>query len=426
MTTGSGQWRVRNKMLLILWLIFLISYLDRVNFSVALPAISNELGLTAGEKGLVLSAFFIGYGLLQIGAGLMVDRFGGRVTMTLALFWWSLFTAFTGMVGGFIGLLLVRPLFGAGEAMHPPASWKLISQWFPKKEQVRANSLNLCSIALGPAFAPLLVVLLMQWVGWRGVFYIFAIPGFIVTRLCWKYMRDKPEDHPDVTPQELAEIREGQTASDTVALSKEEKRLALAAAVREPGLWMLMGTYLLFGIAFWGFLSWLPSYLVDVRQFAMVKMGLVASIPFFASFVAMLIASWVCNHLFGGRKQIFVATCYLLGALFMWQAFAAADPNMCVLWLTLTAAFGIFMPFGVFWAISMEVLPTKVMGFASGFINTGGQIGGFIAPIAIGYLIQYYQGSYAAGFGLMVGCLIAAAILVLTIRPRKAATSESH
>lgn len=166
---------------------------------------------------------------------------------------------------------------------------------------------------------------------------------------------------------------------------------------------------------------WLPSYLVDVRQFAMVKMGIVASIPFFASFVAMLVASWVCNRLFGGRKQIFVATCYLLGALFMWLAFAATDSNMCVLWLTLTAAFGIFMPFGVFWAISMEVLPAKVMGFASGFINTGGQIGGFIAPMAIGYLIQYYQGSYAAGFGLMVGCLIAAAVMVVIIRPRKAA-----
>lgn len=132
---GLGQWRVRNKMLLILWLIFLISYLDRVNFSVALPAISAELGLTAGEKGLVLSAFFIGYGLLQIVAGLMVDRFGGRVTMTLALFWWSLFTAFTGMVGGFVGLLLVRPLFGAGEAMHPPASLSLSASGSRKRSR---------------------------------------------------------------------------------------------------------------------------------------------------------------------------------------------------------------------------------------------------------------------------------------------------
>ncbi len=407
------QWRVRNKMLLILWLIFLISYLDRVNFAVALPQISAEFGLTAAQKGMVLSAFFVGYGLLQVIAGLLVDRIGARLTMTFALTWWSIFTAATAMAGSFVGMLIVRPLFGAGEAMHPPASWKIISQWFPKHEQVRANSLNLCSIALGPAFAPLLVVALMHLWGWHGVFYAFAIPGFLIAILCWWYMRDRPEDHPSMTTEELAEIRAGQPVAKVV--TTEEKRAAMRMAIASPSLWMLMVVYLLFGIAFWGFLSWLPSYLVEARQFAMVKMGLTSSIPFFFSFLAMIFASKVCDLIFRGNKRIFVATCYMLGAVFMYFSFVSADPMMCVFFLTLTAAIGIFMPFGAFWAISMEVLPAEIMGFASGFINTGGQIGGFIAPMAIGYLIQAYAGSFGAGFALMEISLVLSAALLLVV-----------
>ncbi len=411
-----GQWRVRNKMLLVLWLIFLISYLDRVNFSVALPAISAEFGLTAQEKGWVLSAFFVGYGLLQVMAGLLVDKLGARLTMTFALTWWSVFTAVTGMVSGLWGLLIVRPMFGAGEAMHPPASWKIISQWFPKKEQVRANSLNLCSIALGPAFAPLLVVTMMDWWGWRGVFYAFAVPGFLIAILCWAYMRDRPADHPSMTKEELEEINAGLPEAKVEA-SKEEKREAMMQALKQPSLWVLMAVYLLFGIAFWGFLSWLPSYLVEARGFDMKKMGIVASIPFFVSFVAMLVADKVCNLCFKGKKQLFVATCYMLGALFMWLSFTAETEKMCILFLTLTASIGIFMPFGAFWAISMEVLPSKIMGFASGFINTGGQIGGFIAPMVIGYLVQMYAGSYWAGFAFMEISLVLSALLLLVVRP---------
>ena len=411
--------KIRNKMLILLWLLLLLSYLDRVNFAVAMPTISKDLGLDPSQQGMILSAFFVGYGLLQVAGGMLADKFGSRLTMTFALTWWSVFTALTGMASSLWQMLIIRPLFGAGEAMHPPASWKLISEWFPPKERVRANSLNLCSIALGPALAPPIVVLLMQAYGWHSMFFIFAVPGFILAAVCWVFVRNKPEEYPGMTAGELAEIRAEAPPASATPAAKAEK-VSFGEAAKEKNIWVLMLVYLLFGIPFWGFLSWLPSYLVNERGFAMVKMGMTASLPFFTAFAAMLLASTVCKHVFRNNNRLFVATCYTLGAVFMYLAYSSVSPDWCVFFLCLCAGIGMFMPFGAFWTIPMNSMSPRVMGFSTGVINTGGQIGGFIAPMTIGYLVKS-TGSFGAGFLFMEICLVAAAVLIVISSPKKQA-----
>ncbi|MGE1063526.1 MFS transporter [Megasphaera paucivorans] len=407
-------WKRRNSLLLVLWLVFFVAYMDRINFSIAVPFITKELGLMPTQVGAIMSAFFVGYGLCQIFGGILADKFGPRKTMTLALCWWSVFTIFTGMTGGFLSLLVVRALFGMGESMQPPASWKLIATWFPPQERVKANALNLCSIALGPAFAPLCVVLILQYFDWRTVFYIFSIPGFIMAYVIWKHVYNKPEMDPKMTKEEWIEIT-GSAEPQTAAREK----VTFSQALKNRNLVLLAIIYFAFNIPFWGFLSWLPSYLVTVRHFAIVKMGITASIPFFTAFCGMLVSNSICNRIFHGNKQHFLLATWIIGAIFMYLSYNATNENLCILYLSLASAFGMFMCFGPFWSLPMETLSADVMGMASGFINTGGQIAGFVAPLLIGYLIQVTGGSYQSAFTLMEIGLVAAGILILFIKTKK-------
>jgi sugar phosphate permease len=409
--TKVAKWRKRNVILVILWFVFLISYLDRVNFAVTLPVLSKELNFSPSQSGMIMSAFFAGYALLQIVGGIFSDKLGAGRMITIALTWWSAFTAFTGMVGSFSSMVIVRLLFGAGEALHPPAAFKLLSSWFPKEERARANAWNLCSAALGPAFAPLLVVGIMQTWGWRSVFFVFAIPGLLVAVATWLYVRNTPEEHPSITQEELAEIR----STSVTAAQNATPVMTLGEAVKVRNLWLMAVVYFAFGVTFWGFISWLPSYLVKERGFTMIKMGITASIPYFTAFVAMLVAGYITDALFKNRKKQLVTGLYIFAALFMYLAYATSEPNLCVLYLSLTAAC-LFTSMSLFWALTMDLLPSSVMGFSSGFINTGAQIGGFIAPTVIGFLIEKMGGSFAAGFTFMEISLLAAAVVITFIK----------
>ncbi|HUL00940.1 MAG TPA: MFS transporter [Nitrospirota bacterium] len=406
-------WKIRNNTLLLLWLVFFVAYIDRTNFTVAAPYIQKELQLSPAELGIAMSAFLIGYGWLQVIGGIMADRWGGRKTMVFAILWWSVFTALTGVAWGFMSLVVIRFVFGVGESFQPPASWKAVSVWFPKKERLRANALMLGAIALAPAVTPLIVVWCMQAFGWKGVFYFFAIPGIIMAWFVWKNLYDDPAEHPKITKEELSEIYDG------LPPASQASKMSLWDACKVPGLLLLSMIYLIFDITFWGFLSWLPSYLVTVRKFAMLKMGIYASLPFLSGFIGLMLADTISNKIFHRNKIVFLSTILAIGSASMFFAYAADNAEVCIAFLSLTAFSAIFMFFGPFWGLVTETLPSQAMGFLSSIINGAGKIGGSVAPAAIGALIQWTGGSYAAGFSLMEGCLLVCAILVFFMREKK-------
>jgi sugar phosphate permease len=406
------DWQVRNKTLLLLWLIMMVAYIDRANFNVAAPYIQKELQLNSAQLGLVMSSFLIGYGWFQVFGGIMADRWGGRKTMAFAVLWWSIFTALTGFAGGFLSMLAIRFVFGIGESFHPPAAWKSISVWFPKEERLRANALMLGAIALAPAVTPLLVVWCMQAFGWKGVFWLFSIPGFIMAWLIWKNIYDDPADHPKITKEELTEIYDGLPPASSIPT------MTLWEACRVPGLVLFAMIYLVFDITYWGFSSWLPSYLVKVRGFGMLKMGIYASLPFLTGFIGLLLANAIGSKIFRGNKIVFLSTIWVVGSAAMYFAYAAENAEVCIAFLCLTAC-GMFMSFGPFWALITTRMPTQAMGFLSSIINGAGKIGGAMAPMAIGALIEMAGGSYGAGFVLMEVSLLLCAVLVFFARDKK-------
>jgi len=407
------SWKVRNKMLWILCLVYVVAFLDRANFNIAAPYIAKDLQLNPSQMGMIMSAFLIGYGWLQVLGGIMADRWGGRKTLVFAIIWWSIFTAATGLAGGFMSMVVIRFVFGSGEAFQPPACYKGISVWFPKKERLFANSMMMGATAFAPMITPLIAVWLMQMFGWKGMFFAFCIPGLIMGWVVWKNLYDNPSDHPAISQEELAEIYDGQPPS------AEVPKMPLMAACRVPGLFLLALIYLIFDITYWGFFSWLPSYLVNVRHFAMLKMGVYASMPFMAGFVGLMLANTIGTRLFRGNKIRFLSSIWVIGAASMYFAYAATSAEVCIIFLSLTAGFGIYMSLGPFWALVTETMPSQAMGFLSSIVNGAGKVGGAIAPASIGYLINQSGGDYAAGFFLMEACLLVCAVLIFFVREKK-------
>lgn len=385
-----------------LFLTWLMSYIDRSLMPMALPLIGQEFHLSPTVLGAVISVFFVGYATMQIPGGMLADRIGPRRSITLGVAFWTGFSVLTGAAGNLLHLMIVRLCFGIAEGIHPAAAFKALSSWFPVSERSRANGLVMSSNALGPMIAPILFAALVGAYGWRAAFYIISIPGFVIALGAYWLLRDRPSEHPRVKAEELKEIGNYETAQRKIPFSELVKNLAL---------WRLFFVYMLWDITWWGFQAWLPSYLFKVRGFSLAHTGLVTALPYAAGFIGVILAGWIADRT-GKRKAVLLIA--LLGdALFMVLTATASTATTAVVFLTAT---GFFLPaiHGPFWSLAMEMLPSRVMGYSSGFLNTGGQIAGILSPVVIGALIQW-TGHYDAGFIFMSISATISAVLVATL-----------
>lgn len=396
----------------LLFLTWLMSYVDRSLMPMALPLIGQEFHLSPTVLGAVISAFFIGYAVMQIPGGILADKFGARKMMTTGVALWSIFSVLTGAATSLTNLIWVRVLFGLGEGVHPPAAFKALSSWFNPAERARANGLVMSSNTIGPMIAPIIFAVLMGAYGWRNAFFLVSIPGFLIAFAVYWFLRDRPAEHPRMTSRELAEIRQ----------ENNQDEVSLRELFRYKALWKLFFIYMMWDVTWWGFQAWLPSYLLKERGFTLLATGAVAALPFAAGFIGILAAGYISDRT---RKPRLVLVSVLLGnALFMLLTATAGNATMAVVFLTAT---GFFLPaiHGPFWSLPMDLLPSRVIGASSGFLNTGGQIAGIASPVIIGALIEL-TGHYEAGFTFMAFSAAVSALLVGALRESKArAVGES-
>lgn len=400
----------RNIVLAILFITWTVSYMDRMVMTVAIPYIAKEFRLTPVVMGVVISSFFAGYALFHIPGGLLADKFGSRKVMAFAVSWWSLFTAFTGMASSLTSMLFIRLFFGLGEASFPGGSWKTISKWFPKKERATANGIMMSSNALGPAIAPLFVVGIMATYSWRSVFYFLFIPGIIVVCVIWFVIRDNPADSKMVSDEELKVIQGDEE-------EKETKKLKFKDVMKFPVVWKLFFIWFCFDITFWGFSSWIPSYLVTARGFNLVKMGVTASLPFFAGTVGLIIGGYISDKYFVGKRRNLIVSSEIIAAICLYMTYNSTSEGLTIVMLILVGFF-ICIAFGAIWALPMNILPSEVMGGSSAFINFAGQIAGFISPIVIGYLVQRAGGKFGTAFSFLIAGITLSAVIAFTIREK--------
>ncbi|HWR39969.1 MAG TPA: MFS transporter [Patescibacteria group bacterium] len=411
-TTSTGFWRLRYSVLILIICGWMFSFLDRMVMSLALPFVGKEFQLDATAQGAILSAFFAGYALFQIPGGFLADKFGSRKTMAVGITWWSIFTTITGAVASFPLMLGCRFVFGLGEGCFPGASFKAIATYFPNAQKGTAMAITGTINTLGPALASLIGAGIIAYYGWRTVFVVLGVPGLFIAALIWWYYKDNPAEHPHMTPEELEEL---DPAAGPRAAGEQ---LSYLDVLKSPVLWQMMIIWFLFTITFWGFVSWLPSYLMKVRGFSLIKTGIVGSLPFFVGTVGSLLGGYLSDYLKSGRKWLFIVSS-ALSAVFLYLTFTVASADMAVVYQC-AGAFCLLFALSSLWGIIIKQFPARIMGSASGTINVGSQLAGFISPLVMGYLIDLGKGSFDGAFLFIICAVSASALLAITIREPKA------
>jgi D-galactonate transporter len=408
-TRGLRRQNLRWVIVGVVALLAVTNYLDRGNLSVAAHVISVDLGLSNTQMGLILSAFVWPYAIVNLPAGWAVDRFGARWVMALAALLWSVAGAATGLARSAMSFVILRVALGSAEAPIFPAALKVVSEWFPDRERGRATSVYLASVQVGLAIAPPISAGLLVAFGWPMMFFLMGAVGLVGVAL-WLVVYRRPDQHPWLSKDELQYIREGQAAIPEEALDEETAPKQSWLGLFRFGTiwWMLLGAFCL-QYVFWFYITWLPSYLQSEQHFSVAKSGLVSALPYIAAGIAVLLGGRISDYLVrrgvvplvARRRVIAVGAILEAGALL--GTVHSTTPAMAVALLT-AGSFFYGLTSASFWTLPSDVVQTQSMVASVGSIqNFGGAIGGAIAPIATGVLIDQMGGFVPA---LVVGAVM--------------------
>jgi len=380
--------RVRWQIIGLLFLISVVTYIDRVNISVAGKELMPVFGLSAVQLGAVFSSFVLGYALFQIPGGWLGDRWGARRVLTLAVLWWSLFTVLTAeadrlflsaLLGILGSLILIRFLIGVGEAAALPNFNRTVANWLAPSERGLGMGISIGGIGLGSAVTPPLVAWLMIQYGWKTSFYVTGCIGMVVAGAWYIFSRDNPHEHPWVGQRELAWITRSSGGSQPPPSSHHP----MAGLLKIRSVWFLTLSYTMLGYIAYIYLSWFFLYLVNVRHFTVLQGSFWASGPFIAMALFCPLGGWLSDALtqkYGRRKgRAGVGSAgMLLTGLLIFAGAMVRDPYTAIVLLSLGAGI-LYSTVGAYWASTID-LSHRHSGALSGLMNMGANLGGTLSP----------------------------------------------
>ena len=405
MSSAAGD---RRGVIGLLVLLFAITYLDRVCISVAGPRMQAELGIDPIGWGWVTGIFTLAYCVFEIPTGTMGDRLGPRLVLTRIVGWWSLFTILTGTVSGFLPLLAIRFLFGAGEAGAFPNASIVVSRWFPPAQRATISGVNLMASQVGGAIAPLLVLPIQMRYGWRMSFYLFGVAGIVWAAVWYAWFRDSPEE------KQRQRAPEGPAATAAAHVAGHD--FPWRAAASSQTVWALMGLAFCYVYVYTFFQTWFHTFLVHGRGFS--EAGLVLSaLPYVVAAFANLAGGAASDALVRrlGRKRgrrLIGAAALTAAALFTIAAMLTQQPVLTVVFLALTYGAITFQQSGVF-GVCLDIGGGRA-GATVGLMNMIAQVGGLAGSVLYGYIVDR-SGSYNAPFVPMAALLFIGAMLWLRV-----------
>ena len=411
--------KYQNRVLGMLALLSIITYVDRVCIAVAGPRMQQDLGISPQAWGWVTSVFFLSYSAFEIPSGVLGDRIGPRRVLTRIVLWWSAFTSLTGMVASYPLLLLVRFCFGMGEAGAYPNASTVIARWMPAERRARAWGVVWMTAQVGAASAPLLVVPIQARYGWRASFFVFGIAGVIWAAVWYAWFRDRPADKPGVPASELAEIGSAAPVGN--------HGVPWAVALRSGTLWKItvIAACYVYALAF--FQGWLQTYLVRAHGYTDAALVL-SSLPYVVGGVANgcggLLSDWLVRRwgLQRGRRAVGVVG-LSAAAIFMAATIMTSSGQWALVFLSLAYA-GILLQQPNLCAVCLDTGRTHA-GAVFGFMNTAANAASSVSSVVFGYLVAYY-GSYNAPFVPMVATLCLGTLLWLTVDPTREVFEEGR
>ncbi|MCC7463894.1 MAG: MFS transporter [Gammaproteobacteria bacterium] len=389
----------------------LINYFDRISLSVAGPQLQDAFQLSPEQMGLLFSAFFWSYALLQIPAGVILDRFGVTRIGRWGAFLWGVASTVTALASGFAGIFIARLILGIAEAPSFPANAKATGYWFPRTERALSTALFDAAAKFSNVVGvPLVALAVVTW-GWRWGFALVAVLSFAYCIAFWWLYRD-PSRHPRLTREEYRYITangaapEGRIAASTTGM--------LGYLLRSRKVWGLSIGFAAYGYCFYLFLTWLPGYLVQTMHMSILKSAGFAAIPWACATVSdLLVGGWLIDHLIvKGHDETRVRKGVLLFGmccgLAVFGATTTTDPVVAIIWISVALS-GLAAAAPVGWSLPSLIAPRGGVGTVGGIMNFANNMMGAVAPIVTGYVVGSTQ-SFTHAF-IVAGVMLMAGIM---------------
>lgn len=393
----------RNKPLFVFALLYLgyvISYIDRSAIALALPHIGKEFSLGPAQMGMVLSAFYLGYAIMQIPGGWLCDRFGAKKVVIVSIGLWSLLTVLTGLAWSLTAMLLIRFLFGLCEGGYPSAALKGTAELYSRADRPKMAGVMISSNYTGSFVAPLIIAPLILWLGWRDVFLTIGVAGMLFASL-YAMLVKRPEHYGNYVPEAAS------------ARSNAGTRELL----RMPLMWKIVAIWFALGLVNKGLDSWMPTYLLTVRGVDLKTVGLLVPLPFLSAALATSIGGWLMVRFFDGREKLMMVGSCVLTGVFFYGMYRATSTAEIIAYQAVVYFFKSFV-FAVAFALPAKILAQRLVGTGIGMVNFGGQLAGFVSPMVIGFLVSHY-GTYDSAFLFLLLATVAATLVAFTLDAKK-------
>ncbi|MFK4442602.1 MFS family permease [Caballeronia udeis] len=395
---------------------YFFGYLDRVNVGFAKLQMVSDLNLSEAAYGVGAGLFFIGYLLLQVPAGYLVNRLGVKLSLSASLVLWGIVSVATLLTSNETSFYALRFLLGVTEASFFPGVIAYFSIWFPSFRLSKVMSLLFLAMPLGVIVGGPLSGWIMDAThggyglrGWQWMFLLEGLPAIVLGVFLYFNVTGRIDEATWLSDSEKTLVK------NEMAAESKGKRTSLLSAVREPALWILFATSFFYNVGNYGLVFWMPTMVKAMGSMSNLQIGLVSAIPYVVASVAMVLNA---QHSVKTRERRWHTTIpVVLGGFALLGSVATqATPLLSVLCLTIGVA-GIMCTLAMFWSLPSRILAGTAAAGGAGLVNIGAAVAGFVGPSIMGFLKQL-TGNTSVGVGLLAVTLFIAGALILSI-PRQ-------
>ena len=404
--------KAARRLIPLMGVLYVVSFLDRVNVSYAALTMNADIGLSASIFGLGAGIFFIGYFLFEVPSNLILHRVGARVWIARILFTWGLVAMAMAAVRGPASFLVGRFLLGVAEAGFFPGMILYLTYWFPAPERGRIIGSFMLAVPVASAIGGPLSTMLMETsifglAGWQTMFLVEGVPAVLLGLVVLRMLPDRPASAPWLS--------EGEKQCLEALVARDQPPPArLIDGLVSPKVWLFAAIYFGLVLGLYGFGFWAPQIIKSLGHLTNAQVGLISAAPYLAAAVAMVL--WGRHSDVTGERMWHVCAPACLGAAGFLASARATDPYLSLLALTFGAV-GIYAALPVFWTLPTVMLSGTAAASGIALINSVGNLGGYLGPYAVGWL-KDWTGGYAAGLMVLSGAMLAAGLLVL-LTPRR-------
>jgi len=432
---GEKKSKFRWVVLTIIYVASMIAGADRANIGVIVPYIKESFHMTNTDIGAMTSLFFFGYAVFQVPVGALYSKYGVRQLYTLALVCTSLSTFFMGMASNVFHLKVGRALLGFSEAPIIIGAVTTINRWFPPQEKGLATGIFISSFKFAPAVVPPVTAYIIYAFSWERVFFLFGIPGFITALLWWWLVKNNPQESKFCNEAEIDYIQSVKSAGDAASQAARAKKTAslqwLDKIIRTKKIqpldtnreillsWSLwgcaIGYFCMVGITY-TIMTWVPTYLVTVKKYSILKMGFVAAAPWLGAILGNLLGGWLSDKVFDKRRKPVILLTAIATVGMMYSLLYAPNDPFILGAVLLLAGIMLNLGYSTFLVYPLGLASKEKSPFAVSIVNTAGSFGGAFAPFVVGMLLDHYNWDMVFTF-LSVISLITLLIMLTTIEP---------